>query len=149
MQENQPPGPGARMEYCGSDIIVYWEPQYCIHVANCVRGLPQVFDRKRRPWIQIGPETTAEELARVIVTCPTGALHFQRLDGGAQESPPDETVVRPEPNGPLFITGKIKIVDAQGTVVREDTRVALCRCGQSSNKPFCDGTHLSVDFQAG
>jgi len=56
--------------------------------------------------------------------------------------------VQPRTNGPLFVRGKVQIVDAQGDVIREDTRIALCRCGQSANKPFCDGTHQAVGFRA-
>ena len=53
------------------------------------------------------------------------------------------------PNGPLFIRGKVRIEDASGHLVREDTRVALCRCGGSDNKPFCDGTHRKIGFRSG
>ena len=56
--------------------------------------------------------------------------------------------MQPRTNGPLFVRGKVQIVDAQGDVIREDTRIALCRCGQSANKPFCDGTHQAVGFRA-
>jgi CDGSH-type Zn-finger protein len=50
------------------------------------------------------------------------------------------------PNGPLFLRGQLRIVDGTG-VVREATRVALCRCGGSGNKPFCDGTHREIGFR--
>jgi CDGSH-type Zn-finger protein len=39
-------------------------------------------------------------------------------------------------------------VDPDGNVIREDTRLALCRCGGSANKPFCDGTHLKIGFES-
>jgi CDGSH-type Zn-finger protein len=42
----------------------------------------------------------------------------------------------------------VRIVDADGRLIREDTRVALCRCGASGNKPFCDGSHRRIGFQA-
>ena len=106
-----------------------------------------MFDARRRPWVDIG-QADADETARTVMTCPTGALHFRRLDAGEQETRLTETSVQPRPNGPLFLRGHVKIVDLQGNVVREDTRVALCRCGQSSNKPFCDGTHRAIGFQA-
>jgi CDGSH-type Zn-finger protein len=56
--------------------------------------------------------------------------------------------VQPRTNGPLFVRGRVRVIDAQGKVVREATRAAFCRCGQSSNKPFCDGTHRAVGFRA-
>ena len=78
-------------------------------------------------------------------------------DGGAplpapgrrisQEEPADETTIEPRTNGPLFVRGRVRIVDPDGTLLREDTRVALCRCGGSQNKPFCDGTHRRIGFR--
>ena len=78
--------------------------------------------------------------------CPTGALHFRRLDGGEQEAPQAKTTVEPRPNGPLFVRGWVRIVDDEGRLIREDTRLALCRCGASANKPFCDGSHRRIGF---
>jgi Iron-binding zinc finger CDGSH type len=88
----------------------------------------------------------AEAIAAVVEECPTGALHYRRLDGGSQETGDEETTVDPRPNGPLFLRGRLRIVDPEGGVIREDTRVALCRCGGSANKPFCDGTHRRIGF---
>jgi len=51
-------------------------------------------------------------------------------------------------NGPLECRGEIEIVTAAGTVVAKETETWLCRCGQSANKPFCDGTHKKTGFQA-
>jgi CDGSH-type Zn-finger protein len=78
--------------------------------------------------------------------CSTGALHFERLDGGPQEAVPEETTITERPNGPLYVRGRLKIRRQDGSV-REETRVALCRCGQSANKPFCDGTHRRIGFR--
>jgi CDGSH-type Zn-finger protein/uncharacterized Fe-S cluster protein YjdI len=127
---------------------VTWEPTYCIHTANCLNALPRVFDAMRRPWIEVD-QASADEIAEAVMTCPTGALHFRRLDDGPQEPEPEETTVELRPNGPLFVRGKVRIEDASGHLVREDTRVALCRCGGSGNKPFCDGTHREIGFRSG
>ena len=51
-------------------------------------------------------------------------------------------------NGPLFISGNVRIVSADGSSAWEGTRTALCRCGMSKNKPFCDGTHRAQQWQA-
>ena len=75
--------------------------------------------------------------------------HREQGSGGPQEQPPDETVVDPRPDGPLFVHGRLRIVGDEGGVIREDTRVALCRCGGSANKPFCDGTHRRIGFSTG
>lgn len=136
---------GPRRVYENDAIEVHWEPRLCIHVRNCVRGLGQVFDPAARPWIQVDA-ADPDAIAQTILTCPTGALHFRRLDGGAQEEAPAETSVEPRPNGPLFLRGHLKIVDADGRLIREDTRLALCRCGGSKNKPYCDGSHRRIGF---
>ena len=138
-------GRGPGRTYANEAIEVQWEPRLCIHTQNCVRGLGEVFDPEARPWVRVDA-ADAERIAETVLTCPTGALHFRRLDGGPQEEPPADTTIEPRPNGPLFLRGRIRIVDVDGTTVREDTRVALCRCGASSNKPFCDGSHLTIGF---
>src|SRR4030095_4585821 len=80
---------GGTRIYADDRIEVHWEPGLCIHVQNCVRGLPQVFDAESRPWIHVDA-ADADRIAETVATCPTGALHFRRLDGGAQEEGPEE-----------------------------------------------------------
>lgn len=138
---------GPARVYGDDRIEVQWEPRLCIHAKNCVRRLGAVFDPERRPWIDVtGAE--ADEIADTVLSCPTGALHFRRLDGGRQEEPVDPPTVVPRTNGPLYLRGRFRIEDADGNLVREDTRLALCRCGSSGNKPFCDGSHLRVGFKS-
>lgn len=139
--------PGLLKEYKGSHIVVVWEPAYCIHSENCVKTLPDVFDRMRRPWILV-EAANADRIAQAVMKCPTGALHFRRVDGGEQEPVPTETTLQPQTNGPLFLRGNVTFVNANGKVIRRDTRAALCRCGRSSNTPYCDGTHETIGFQA-
>jgi uncharacterized Fe-S cluster protein YjdI len=134
--------------YANDRIEVTWEPAFCIHAAECLRGLPAVFDSRRRPWIVVD-NGSAADIGDVIPRCPTGALHFRRLDGGPQEPVPEETTVAERPNGPLYVRGEIRILAQDRTLLREDTRVALCRCGSSANKPFCDGSHRRVGFRTG
>jgi uncharacterized Fe-S cluster protein YjdI len=140
-----PAARGPTRAYTGEAIEVHWEPRFCIHVQNCVRKLPQVFKADERPWVVIDG-ADADAVAATVELCPTGALHYRRLDGGPQEEPSAETVVDPRPNGPLFMHGRLRIVGDDGEVIREDTRLALCRCGGSANKPFCDGTHRRIGF---
>jgi CDGSH-type Zn-finger protein len=113
-----------------------------------VGRLPQVFVPEARPWVVVDA-ADADAVAAAIESCPTGALHHRRLDGGLQEQTPAETTVEPRPNGPLFVRGAVRIVDPEGRLIREDTRVALCRCGASENKPFCDGSHRRIGFTTG
>lgn len=138
--------PGAERVYQNSEIAVLWEPKLCIHAGHCFRGLPEVFQHQERPWVKVDA-ATVDKIAEVVMTCPTGAPHFERFDGGPQESPPEETTINPRLNGPLYVQGHVRIVGPGGQLIREDTRVALCRCGHSENKPFCDGSHRRVGFR--
>ena len=84
----------------------------------------------------------------VVSRCPTGALHTERRDGGPAEEPAGDVHVREGKDGPLYVSGPVAVVDDEGGVFRADWRVALCRCGASSDKPFCDGSHTEVGFSA-
>ena len=128
------------------EIAVLWEPKLCIHAGDCFRGLPEVFQPESRPWVKVDA-ATADKIAEVVMTCPTGALHFERLDDGPQEPEPRETTIHARINGPLYVRGHVRIVGPGGRLIREDTRLALCRCGQSGNKPFCDGSHRRAGFR--
>jgi CDGSH-type Zn-finger protein len=58
-----------------------------------------------------------------------------------------DVTIKVRENGPLLVSGPIELVDHEGRTIRFDgDKVALCRCGQSGRKPFCDATHRSCDF---
>ena len=86
-------------------------------------------------------------LLRMVANCPSGRL---------EASLPDGTPVEPEfspsiaviPDGPLWVRGGIPIEGLDGFVYEVRNRVTLCRCGRSSNMPFCDGTHDEIGFKA-
>jgi uncharacterized Fe-S cluster protein YjdI/CDGSH-type Zn-finger protein len=137
---------GVERVYANDRIVVEWEPRLCIHTGNCLRGMPEVFDATARPWVRV-EAGEPDEIASTVLTCPTGALHYRRLDGGPEEEGSEETEITPRPNWPLFLRGRIRIQGVSGRVIREDTRVALCRCGASGNKPFCDGSHRRIEFR--
>jgi uncharacterized Fe-S cluster protein YjdI len=132
--------------YRNEKIAVTWNPERCVHSHRCVNELPAVFRPGEHPWVHVNA-ATADDIARTVARCPSGALTFERLDGGAQETILAETVVEALADGPLAIRGNLRIIGPDGTTLRHATRVTLCRCGQSSNKPFCDGTHLKIGFQ--
>lgn len=133
--------------YTAKDIKVFYDMKLCIHAAECVRGLPQVFDTAKKPWIQ--PEhAAADAIADVIRRCPSGALRYERLDDSPNETSPDEITGTFAENGPLYLRGAIKLTNHEGKTLFEGSRVALCRCGASKNKPFCDRSHQGIQFQA-
>lgn len=129
----------------GRGIRVTWSKQRCIHAAECVRGLPAVFMPGRRPWIT-PDDATADRIAGIVMRCPTGALHFERRDGGPGEPVPAANTVVPSRNGPLILRGDLEIASPDGGAPLRDTRVALCRCGQSRHRPFCDNSHGGAGF---
>lgn len=65
-------------EYATPEIVVEWRPELCQHSGNCARGLPAVFDPKRRPWI-IAEAASADDVERQVARCPSGALRSRRL----------------------------------------------------------------------
>jgi CDGSH-type Zn-finger protein/uncharacterized Fe-S cluster protein YjdI len=132
--------------YTGEKAAVTYDAVRCIHAAECVHGLPEVFDPERKPWIlpdQAGPDA----LLRVVVACPTGALHFERADGGPAESAPEGNTATVAADGPVYVHGDVEMVTHEGEALLTDMRVALCRCGASENKPLCDGAHAKAGFQ--
>ena len=66
-------------KYTNDDITVFWQPEKCIHSANCVRGLHPVFDPARKPWIIMANGQT-EDIVRTVLRCPSGALSFEYHD---------------------------------------------------------------------
>ena len=135
-----------KRQYEGEGIRVTYDASLCIHAAECVRGLPSVFDHKRRPWIDAG-SAPADELAVVIRRCPTGALTYERLDGGREEEPRTTNELLVVPDGPIHARGDLVILDAERQVIGRVTRAAFCRCGASRNKPWCDGRHTDIGFE--
>jgi CDGSH-type Zn-finger protein/uncharacterized Fe-S cluster protein YjdI len=133
--------------YESDEITVTYDVKRCIHARECVNGLPSVFDNNKRPWVQ--PDMgTVDRIAKVIERCPTGALHYEIKKGTRTERPPSKNRLIFSENGPVYLNGDIEIQDAGGTVLLEDTRVAICRCGASDNKPLCDNNHKEIGFQA-
>jgi CDGSH-type Zn-finger protein/uncharacterized Fe-S cluster protein YjdI len=132
-------------DYAAKDLVVSYDASRCIHAAECVRGAPAVFDPTARPWIQPN-NADAAELAAVVRRCPTGALTVRALDGQPIEVPDATNSLNVTANGPLYLRGRIVFDGGTHASQVEHTRVALCRCGQSKNKPLCDGSHKEAAF---
>ncbi|MDO5040549.1 MAG: (4Fe-4S)-binding protein [Peptoniphilus sp.] len=62
--------------YENDKVKVFWKPDICVHSGNCVMGNPKVFNPERKPWIDLS-QADAEEIKRVIDTCPSGALSYE------------------------------------------------------------------------
>ena len=131
--------PDLTRSYQGNGIMVHWYASRCIHSANCVRALPLVFDPRRRPWV-VTDADTAERIAKAIERCPSGALHYERTDGEPNEVASHPVTLTPIRNGPLYVRGDVTARALDGSELRRDLRMSLCRCDRSPRFPFCDNT---------
>lgn len=134
-------------QYTNDDITIVWKPAQCIHSAKCAQGLGNVFDPKRKPWIEMS-SATSEEIMNQIDQCPSGALSYFKNGQSMTEENNNtaETKIDVMKNGPLLVHGKVCVKDADGNETIKDKVTAFCRCGASANKPFCDGQHNKIGF---
>jgi CDGSH-type Zn-finger protein/uncharacterized Fe-S cluster protein YjdI len=127
----------------GEKVVVRFDGKRCIHSRQCVLGAPNVFlANVEGPWIQ--PDAmTPEALTEVAHACPSGAITYERLDGGPAETAPPVNIARIRENGPVALHGELNLI-GHGAILR----ATLCRCGASKNKPFCDTSHVAIGFKA-
>ncbi|MFD1040010.1 (4Fe-4S)-binding protein [Virgibacillus byunsanensis] len=124
--------------YTGEDIDVQFHKERCIHAAECVNGLPEVFDVKEKPWIN-ADGAFADKVAEIVERCPSGALEYVRKDGGVHETPPHKTIIDYRENYVMYVKGDLEI--KKGDEEINAIRASLCGCGHSHNKPFCDESY--------
>lgn len=130
--------------YSAEAIDIHFDRRRCIHAAECGRAAGELFVGKREPWCD-PTRVPVEEAAEVVERCPTGALFYDRKDGGPAEAPPPANSLHVTPGGPIHVRGELEVHTPDGAVSKE-TRLALCRCGASKNKPYCDNAHRKADF---
>jgi CDGSH-type Zn-finger protein/uncharacterized Fe-S cluster protein YjdI len=127
----------------GKSATIEFDGQLCIHARRCVLSQPTVFKANvEGAWID--PDAaSAEALEHVALSCPSGAIRVSRHDGGPDETSPKVNTISVRENGPLAISAEIVLAR-----VPIGTRATLCRCGESKNKPYCDGSHVAAAFAA-
>lgn len=134
-------------KYTNDEITVVWKPHLCIHATRCFKELPEVFRPQERPWIRM-EEIPTERIIQQVDRCPTDALsYFFNEEGKVLPSPENLAKIEILPNGPLVVRGHCLLVDGEGKEVSVEKAAALCRCGASRKKPYCDGTHKTIDFK--
>lgn len=133
-------------EYSNGEVTIVWNSALCIHSEKCVNGLPGVFNINSSPWID-PTKGSSEEIVEQVSKCPSGALMIKKeqVAVDADESP-NEVEVNFTKNGPIMLSGNFKLIDGDGNLIDSKSKAFLCRCGNSANKPFCDGTHKKVEF---
>ncbi len=127
----------------GQKIVIHFVAERCIHSRHCVLDHPDVFvPNVQGEWIH--PDAAnAEALTALAHNCPSGAIRYERLDGGPEEQAPLVNTVHIRENGPLAVHAQLQIGDGP-----QEFRATLCRCGHSQRKPYCDGSHAAAGFQA-
>ena len=141
-------------EYKNDQIIVYWSPEVCAHSEKCIGHLPEVFDAGKRPWLNVNG-STPEKIIELIDSCPSGALKYSLPEGSTVDPKVAQgkgnidygkdsfeiVNIKVTANGPLLVDGIVEIFDVHGKSIKKSNKLALCRCGYSMNRPFCDGNH--------
>ena len=128
--------------YKGKKITIHDDRGICSHAGFCTDGLPKVFQMGVEPWINPDAENVGK-IIQTIKKCPSGALSYS-IDGVLYNKYSEHPEIQITEDGPYFIKGSIELNDADHPESEE--HFALCRCGKSKNKPFCDGQHWYVKF---
>ena len=134
-----------RDNYVGVRITIHDNRGICAHAGRCTDGLASVFKLNEEPWID--PDgAEVEEIMAVTKQCPSGALSYS-IDGEEMVTERREPMVTVTKDGPYAITGGIEILEKPQGEGASKEHYTLCRCGDSKNKPFCDGTHWHIKFK--
>lgn len=141
-------------KYSNGEVTVVWKPNVCIHSTLCWKGLANVFNPRERPWIKMDGAAT-DQIIEQVRKCPSGALSYFLNKEAVADQPADKIVaeaasimkVEVSANGPYLIKTECLIVHADGKEESKTGTVALCRCGASGNKPYCDGSHRRIGFE--
>lgn len=135
-------------EYTNGELTVVWKPHLCIHSEICVKSLPKVYNPNERPWIKPDHASTSELMVQ-INDCPSQALSYYMNNKKEIVKKEEDTkiIVEPLKDGPLLVHGTLNVKDEAGLLFYKEQKTAFCRCGASSNKPYCDGQHISINFK--
>ncbi len=141
--------PKTTHKYSNGEVTIVWKPDVCIHSTLCWKGLREVFNPAERPWIK--PEgAVTEKIIEQVRKCPSGALSYFLNQEGEKEIIAEEAKIldiQISADGPILIKTECVIQHSDGHSEVKKGTTALCRCGQSNNKPYCDGTHRKVEFK--
>jgi CDGSH-type Zn-finger protein len=131
-------------EYVGREITVRDNRGACCHFGNCTDHLPSVFGERGDSFVDPNG-ASAEAIIDIVRACPSGALGYS-IGGVEYAGEQREPAIFVSHNGPYYVTGGIELRNTERNQGASLEHFALCRCGQSKNKPFCDGTHWWIKF---
>jgi uncharacterized Fe-S cluster protein YjdI len=134
--------------YTKDKLTVVWQPAKCTHSKNCFHGLPDVFNPQNRPWVKLD-SSTKEDIIAQVKKCPSGALSIEnQFEEETNMKNENATKINVSKGGPLLVEGDLIISLPNGEKVEKKGMTALCRCGASANKPYCDGSHNKIEFDS-
>jgi CDGSH-type Zn-finger protein len=131
--------------YRGGELTMRDDRTLCTRAGYCG-------DRFRNVWAMIADaedRAVAERIRHMSELCPSGRLVTQPDDAKERDELPYEQAIGVIKDGPLWVRGGVQVVAADGTEYEVRNRQTLCRCGNSRNKPFCDGSHQDTGFREG
>ncbi|UCG26837.1 MAG: (4Fe-4S)-binding protein [Bacteroidales bacterium] len=162
-------------KYSNGEITVYWKPRECIHSSVCYMNLLEVFNPRKRPWVNMSGAST-RKIIDVVNQCPTEALTWKwndeeknktvteadtnhikfkrphdfekKEEDSILEVEQDEPLkIRVMKNGPYIVEGSYVLTRADGSEINMMGMSSFCRCGNSNSMPFCDGNHRKTGFK--
>ncbi len=126
-------------EYAEAAITIIDNRGVCSHSGICTDNLPGVFRLGVEPWIDPAG-ASIEEIIALVKRCPSGTLSYS-IDGVRHQDHGGDPTLKVTKNGPYYASGGVELTDDQGSEPETTDHYALCRCGNSKNKPFCNGAH--------
>ena len=133
-----------RENYVGQGITVHDNRGICAHAALCTETLKSVFRQREEPWIHPDSESV-ERVVAAVEQCPSGALSYS-IDGVEHRDRESDPMILIVPNGPYAVRGGAEVEGVAWAEGASHEHFDLCRCGQSKNKPFCNGAHWHHHF---
>lgn len=136
--------PDKRDTHGDGELIIHDNRGICAHAARCTDTLSTVFKLGQEPWIDPSGATT-EKIIATIEQCPSGALSYSK-DGVEPQSHAVDPKILIVPNGPYSVKGGATVDNVTWGEGASREHFTLCRCGHSTNKPFCSGAHWDHHF---
>lgn len=128
----------------GEGVILYDDGSLCSKAGFCTNLRTSVWELAE----EAGDPDAREEFVGMVRRCPSGRLTYaEAADPGTTVEPAFDPSIGVEPNASYWLRGGIPVVSEDGAPYEVRNRQALCRCGTSRNKPFCDGSHKLVRFR--
>lgn len=130
--------------YAGKQVTIRDNRGVCCHAGACTSGAPSVWRMGQEPWID--PDgADVDTVVEIVGRCPSGALSAAG-EGVAAEDDGGAPAIQVSKDGPYHVRGAVDLLGVTLGEGAQEERIALCRCGHSKNKPFCDGQHWDAKF---